>query len=165
MHGNPSHVIFPALPIHFEVGRTPNSPSDGTPGKCRKPLYGWRLCHGHPLRRCRTGPQGRGRGATLWRCPVRASRRVGMCTSRNTLPGVAPGLSVPCGKAVGTRKRKRASRPVGPRHRWWPGSLPRASRDSNHEARFRWCTPAPRNKRPRVLHSSSLIQPLPASGG
>ena len=39
-------------------------------------------------------------GSDLWRCPVRASRRVGMCTSRTpSAPGRSRSIN-PCGKAI-----------------------------------------------------------------
>ena len=54
-------------------------------------------------------------GATrVFRCPVRASRRVGMCTSRTpSAPGRSPSTS-PCRKAISTepdRERVSVARP------------------------------------------------------
>ena len=68
--------------------------------RLRMPLSGLGLYHG--LRGCCTAPEPEAvTGATpLWRCPVRASRRVGMCTSRTPSPEGRSRPSVPCGKAI-----------------------------------------------------------------
>ena len=91
------------------VNRTRNPPSDVTHGICRKSLAVWRLGHGRPIRRCRTGPPGCGRE----RPPcfdAQCGHRGGLGRTSPSHPpaGVAPGPAVPCGKA----KRRAGTGPV-----------------------------------------------------
>ena len=87
--------------FHFEVGRTRNPPSDVTLGECRKPLIRLGVVPRPPASPMSNRASRPWTGATrVFRCPVRASRRVGMCTSRTpSAPGRSRPIS-PCRKAT-----------------------------------------------------------------
>ena len=89
-----------------EVDRTRNRPSDVTRIRCRKSLADGRLDHVHPIRRCRSGPLGRG-----WERPPSLDAQ---CVHRGGSGCAHPGhlrrggrsqSSSPCRKAIGEPKR------------------------------------------------------------
>ena len=121
----------------------------------------WELYHGRPIRRCRSGPQGRGRERPAYSaCLIRHGDDWDVRCPSLPPPGVAPGPTVPCGKATAiragivpgpARRCRTARRPAGrrtgappprsgartafPRRDHWSGSDPRG--------RGRGCANAP----------------------